>query len=260
MHQADHAAVSALLARAGCVASEDEATELITAAEGDGDRLAQFVRRRVSGEPTAWIVGEVQFCGLAVKVHPGVYVPRWQTEPLAERGAALLPEGGVAIDVCTGSGAVAVVLRARRPMARVVATDSDPRAVACARDNAIETYQGDLTSPVPGALEGTVDLLTGVVPYVPTSALQLLARDVLAFEPREALDGGPGGTRHLVRAAHEALRWLRPEGALLLELGGDQGDELWRHCEQLGFVGLSVLCDDDGDARAIEAHLPGRRP
>ena len=125
MQRHDHAVVSEMLARAGCVASDEEASELITAADGDGDRLAQFLQRRVSGEPTAWIVGQVQFCGLTVKVDPGVYVPRWQTEPLAERASALLSDKGVAIDVCTGSGAIAVVLRARHPSARVVATDTD---------------------------------------------------------------------------------------------------------------------------------------
>jgi release factor glutamine methyltransferase len=252
----NHSVVSEMLARAGCLASDEEATELINSAEGDGDRLAQFVRRRVSGEPTAWITGQVQFCGLAVKVHPGVYVPRWQTEPLARRAADLLPDAGVAIDVCTGSGAIAVVLRARRPAARVVATDTDPGAVACARANAVETYRGDLTDPIPRALEGKVDVLTGVVPYVPCEALHLLARDVLAFEPREALDGGPRGMRHLIRAAREAATWLRPGGALLLELGGDQGEELRRRCERLGFVEVSVLRDDDGEVRAIEAHRP----
>jgi release factor glutamine methyltransferase len=254
-----HAAVAATLARAGCVASGEEAAELIAAAGGDGDLLEQFVRRRVCGEPTAWIVGHVQFCGLTVKVHPRVYVPRWQTEPLAERAAALLPDGGVAIDVCTGSGAVAVVLRARRPAARVVATDTDSGAVACATDNGVETYRGDLTAGVPVALAGKVDVLTGVVPYVPREALRLLARDVLAYEPIEALDGGPRGTWHLIRAARQAAAWLRPGGALLLELGGDQGEELERRCDQLGFVEVSVLRDDDGDARAIEARRP-RRP
>ncbi len=243
-----------MLARAGCIACDEEAAELIAAADGDDDQLAQFVRRRIAGEPTAWIVGQVQFCGLTVKVGPGVYVPRWQTEPLAERASALLSDNGMAIDVCTGSGAIAVVLRARHPSARVVATDTDARAVQCARDNAVETYLGDLTAPVPVSLRGKVDVVTGVVPYVPRDSLRLLARDVLMFEPREALDGGERGTEILVRAAREARGWLRPGGALLLELGGDQGDEMARCCEQLGFVGVSLRTDEDGDLRAIEAH------
>jgi len=254
----EHTAVSAALASAGCVASDEEATELIEASCGDGEVLAQFVRRRVSGEPTAWIVGEVRFCGVSVKVSPGVYVPRWHTEPLVERAVELLPDEGIAIDVCTGSGAIPAVLRARRAAARVVATDSDPVAVACARANGVETYLGDLTAPVPGALAGHVDVLIGVVPYVPREALHLLARDVLAFEPRGALDGGPGGTRHLVRAAREAPRWLRPGGVLLLELGGSQGDEMVEVCGRLGYEAVSILADLDGDTRAVEAHLAAR--
>jgi release factor glutamine methyltransferase len=253
MAQLDHAAVSATLARAGCLASGEEATELIAAAAGDPEGLAAFVERRVAGEPTAWIVGHVRFCGRTVRVHPGVYVPRWQTEPLAERAAALLDADGVAVDVCTGSGAIAVVLRAHRPGARVIGTDADPVAVACARDNGIEAYLGDLMDPVPEELAGRVDIVTGVVPYVPTDELRLLARDVLAFEPLSALDGGPGGTRHLRRAAQGAARWLRPGGALLLELGGDQGDEIAGHCRRLGLVDVSIVRDDDGDVRAVEA-------
>jgi release factor glutamine methyltransferase len=198
-------------------------------------------------------VGQVRFCGLGVRVHPGVYVPRWQTEPLAERAVALLPEEGVAVDVCTGSGAIAVVLREHRPGARVLGTDTDPAAVACARDNGVEVYLGDLMDPVPEALAGRVDVVTGVVPYVPTDELRLLARDVLAFEPLSALDGGPGGMRHLVRAAQAASNWLRPGGALLLELGGDQGDELTRRCQRLGFGAVSLSRDDDGEVRSIEA-------
>lgn len=249
----DHAAVSATLARAGCLASEEEATELIAAAAGDPERLAAFVERRVAGEPTAWIVGRVRFCGRTVRVHPGVYVPRWQTEPLAERAAALLDDDGVAVDVCTGSGAIAVVLRAHRPGARLIGTDTDPAAIACARDNGVEAYLGDLMDPVPEELVGLVDVVTGVVPYVPTDELRLLARDVLAFEPLSALDGGPGGLRHLVRAAHSASNWLRPGGVLLLELGGDQGNELTRRCQRLGFGEVSLSRDDDGEVRSIEA-------
>jgi len=255
MAAGDHAAISATLSRAGCLASDEEATELIAAAAGDPDRLAAFVERRVSGEPTAWIVGRVRFCGLEVRVDPGVYVPRWQSEPLAERAATLLPEDGVAIDVGTGSGALAVVLRAHRPGARVIGTDTDPAAVACARANGVEAHLGDLLDPVPNALLDRVDVVTGVVPYVPTNQLHLLARDVLAFEPRAALDGGPDGMRHLARVAEAAPAWLRPGGALLLELGGDQGDELGRRCRQLGFVDISIVWDEDGDVRALVARL-----
>ena len=101
--------------RGGFVAADEEARELMDAAAGDPARLEELVLRRETGEPLAWITGFVAFCGLQIVVHPDVYVPRWHTELVAERAAARLPEDGVAIDLCTGSGAVAATLRARRP-------------------------------------------------------------------------------------------------------------------------------------------------
>src|SRR5579862_2703335 len=118
------------LRQAGCVAATQEAEVLVDAAGGDPDRLETLVVRRCSGEPLAWLVGSVQFCGETILVRPGVYVPRWQTEPLALEAAARLRPNGVAVDLCTGSGAVAAVLGRRRPSARVLATELDPVAAA----------------------------------------------------------------------------------------------------------------------------------
>jgi release factor glutamine methyltransferase len=240
-----------LLARNGFVAPDEEAAELTAAAGGDEARLEALVARRLTGEPLAWITGSAEFCGLVVRVDPGVYVPRWQTEPLALAAAGRLPEAGVAVDLCTGSGAVACVLRARRPGARVVASDVDPRAVACARTNGVEAYAGDLFDPLPLELRGRVDVVCGVVPYVPTPDLPLLQRDTFTFETPLAYDGGPDGTAILRRVVREAAVWLRPGGALLLELGGRQA-ELLRGA-LAGFDDLRELRDEDGDVRGIAA-------
>ncbi len=180
------------LAGAGCVAADEEAVELVASAP-DADSLEALVARRVAGEPLAWLTGTSRFCGTDVAVDPGVYVPRWQSETLAERAASLLPDRGTAVDLATGSGAIALVLSRRRPGARVVGTDVDPRAVACARRNGVTVLEGPLDDPLPDDLAGRVDVLCGVLPYVPTGALHLLPRDVLAYEPRRALDGGPDG-------------------------------------------------------------------
>jgi release factor glutamine methyltransferase len=94
-----------------------------------------------------------------------------------------------------------------------------------------------------------------VVPYVPTEELHLLPRDVLAHEPRRALDGGSGGTFVLVRAAGAADRWLRPGGSVLLELGGDQAADMTAILTDLGFTDLRVHTDADGQDRAIEGRL-----
>jgi release factor glutamine methyltransferase len=214
--------VADALAKAGVLAPEAEAAAICEAsAEGAGP-VDQLVARRVQGEPLAWITGFIRFCGVRIRIDPGVFVPRPHTEQLASRAAALLPDDGVAVDLCTGCGAVAVVLRAAHPEATVLATDLDPAAVACARANGVEALVGDLDEQLPKSLGGFVDVVTAVVPYVPSDELHLLPRDVLANEPARALDGGPRGTVVLTRVAHAAARWLRPSGTLLLEIGGDQ--------------------------------------
>ena len=100
-------------------------------------------------------------------------------------------------------------MAAARPRARVVATELDPTAARCARRNHVEVFEGSLDEPLPAVLERTVDVMTAVVPYVPTDALRLLPRDVQAFEPRLALDGGTDGTDLLAEVVRRAPRWLR---------------------------------------------------
>ena len=133
----------------------------------------------------------------------------------------------------------------------MVATDLDPRAAACARRNGVEVFEGYLDDPLPRELEGRVDVLSAVVPYVPADSLRLLPRDVRAFEPRLALDGGEDGTDLLIEVVRRTPRWLRPGGWLLLELGGDQAGPVGDLLREHGFGGLEVMTDEDGDTRAI---------
>lgn len=218
--------------------------------------LEELVRRRLTGEPLAWITGSAGFCGLELAIEPGVYVPRWHTERLAERAAELLPERGAAIDVCTGSGAVAAVLQARHPSARVVGTDLDPASVACARRNGVDAYAGDLFDPLPDELAGTTNVVVSVPPYVPTPELPLLQRDTFAFESPLAYDGGADGTDVLRRILAGSRRFLRPGGSVVLELGGRQPDVLEPELERLGYTGIRLITDEDGELRGLEAALP----
>jgi release factor glutamine methyltransferase len=253
----DLAQLTEQLSRAGFIAADDEASELTARAAGDVELLDAIVARRLTGEPLAWITGKVSFCDVEIRVDPGVYVPRWQTEPLARRAVDFLPATGVAIDLCTGSGAIARTLMVNRPGAQVVASDIDARAVACAAANGVEVYRGDLFDPLPRTLEGRVDVIVAVVPYVPTPELPLLQRDTFAFESTFSYDGGPDGTDILRRVLRESPRFLRRGGALLLELGGNQADALRDDLARLGYTGVSVLSDKDGDVRGIEATLAG---
>ena len=244
---------SARLAASGFLAPGDEAAELVAAAGDDGSRLEALVQRRLTGEPLAWITGATTFCGIRVLVDAGVYVPRPHTEPLAMRAVELLPEHGVAVDACTGSGAIAVVLSNRRPAAHVVATDIDQRCVDCARRNGVDAFKGDLLASLPRALEGEVDVLTAVVPYVPTAELPFLQRDTFTFESTLAYDGGRDGGRLLRRVVRSSACLVRPGGVLLLELGGRQSALISGALEAAGYDDVHELTDDDGDARGLEA-------
>ncbi|MGH9110313.1 MAG: N5-glutamine methyltransferase family protein [Acidimicrobiales bacterium] len=245
--------VAERLSRAGCVAPREEADELVAAAAGDAGILARLVERRTGGEPLAWITGTVRFAGHDVVVHPGVYVPRWQSEPLAVRGAELLPADGLAADLCTGSGAVAVVMARARPGARVLGTDLDPAACRCAAANGVEILAGHLADPIPAALVGRFDVVTAVPPYVPTGELAHLPRDVLAYEPVLALDGGPDGTDVLGPVLRAAAELLRPGGTCLVEVGGRQDVALGAELDGAGLELRHRLVDGDGDLRGIEA-------
>ena len=228
---------------------------LTEASAGDHDALDGMVRRRLAGEPVEWIVGWAPFCGLRVRVAPGVYVPRVQTELLARRAVELLPRHGVAVDVATGSGAIALVLQEAVVGARVIGTEIEPLAVACARSNGVEVVEGDLFGSLPGELRGDVDVVTANVPYVPTRKLGLLPRDVRDHEPRAALDGGADGLAHVRRVITGAPTWLRSGGHLLVEIGSDQAVEVAARFVASGYEAVHELADEDGLTRAIEGRL-----
>jgi release factor glutamine methyltransferase len=248
------------LAEGGCIAPSAEADALFSASSEGAGPIEELVARRLSGEPLAWITGSVRFCGIRLRVDPGVFVPRPHTQALARTAVSLLPAAGIAVDLCTGSGAVAAVLSSAHPRAAVVATDVDPGAVACARRNGVRALLGDLDEPLSPSLRGRVDVMTAVVPYVPTEELHLLPRDVFANEPRRALDGGPRGTTVLIRAAEAAARWLRTGGSVLLELGGEQAGEVATTLADLDLSEIRVHRDADGQDRAIEARRPAPQP
>jgi release factor glutamine methyltransferase len=236
------------LAVAGCLAAAAEAEELVVAAP-DAATLERWVTRREAGEPLAWVTGMTEFCGQAVLVEPGVYVPRPQSEGLARRAAGLAGRGRAA-DLCTGSGAVAAHLA--RGGCPVVGVDVDERAVRCARRNGVPAVRGDLGAPL---RRRSFTVVTAVAPYVPTGALGLLARDVRDYEPPLALDGGEDGLRVLRRVVEEAAQLLVPGGWLLVELGGDEDRQLASELASAGFEAVRTWCDEEGELRGLRARV-----
>lgn len=252
LHPAPQAIVERLVA-AGCVAAHEEAAELIRAAP-DGDTVEAWILRRERGEPLAWIIGTTTFCGHTIHVGEGVYVPRYQSEELARRAAAVLPRDGAAVDLCTGAGAIAVHLRKEVPTATVIGVEIDMRAAVSARRNGVEVVVADLDEPLRPKM---FDVVTAVAPYVPTPGLRLLPADVQRYEPRLALDGGNDGLELINRVVAGAARVLRAGGWLLTEVGGDQDQALGPVLAGHGFRPPTSWFDEEGDLRGLAAQLQG---
>ena len=217
------------LRAAGCVFAEDEADLLLSAGLGP-DELTDAVQRRVDGFPLEHILGWAEFCGLRIRIEPGVFVPRRRTELLVHEAAALLnvatPEPvpsthPVVVDLCCGSGAVGTALAELVPGIEVHASDVDPAAVRCARLNVLPlggaVHEGDLYSPLPPRLRGNVDVLAVNAPYVPTASIGSMPYEARVHEPLVSLDGGQDGLDIQRRVIAEAPAWLRPGGHLLIE-------------------------------------------
>ncbi len=220
-------ALVAALAECGCVAPEAEAT-LLRAVTTDPRDLADLVTRRARGVAVEVLVGYADFCGLRVVVRPGVFVPRPRTELLARVATthAAAVDRPVVADVCCGTGAIASVVASRVRGALVIASDLEPTAVACARENAaaygFDVVAGGLCDGLPGELRGNITVLVANVPHVPSDELAMMPRDRRAHEPRIAHDGGPDGLDVLRRLADQARSWLAPSGVLLVELAERQ--------------------------------------
>ncbi|MBO9522876.1 MAG: putative protein N(5)-glutamine methyltransferase [Nocardioidaceae bacterium] len=236
------------LRASGCVFAEEEAA-LILEAGGDVDDL---VARRAAGEPLEWVLGWAEFGPLRVSVRPGVFVPRRRTELLAAAAIARLGPASVAVDLCCGSGAIAAAIVAEVPFAEVYATDIDPVAVACARENlpTATVLCGDLLDPLPSSVRGRVDVLVANTPYVPSAEVANLPADFRDHEPRHTLDGGPDGLTLLRRIAEQAPSWMRPGGALLIEVGASQREAALEAYEDAG-LSASYAEDEDGTTVVI---------
>jgi release factor glutamine methyltransferase len=247
-----------VLRAAGCVFAEDEARLLVDTSPTPDD-LAALVERRVAGEPLEHVLGWAEFCGRRVAVGPGVFVPRRRTELLVHLATALLRPGGVVVELCCGTAAVATALAASVPGLAVHAADVDPAAVRCARRNLDpfggRVYEGDLDDPLPDELRGRVDVVVANAPYVPSAAIALMPPEARDHEPAVALDGGVDGLDVQRRVAAAGPRWLAPGGSLLVETSVRQAPLTVAAVSAAGLT-PRVERDDDRDGTAVVGVRP----
>ncbi len=219
-----------------------------------------LLARRAAREPLQYIVGAQGFYGLELAADPRALIPRPETETLCELALAFLAEkeSPRVLDVCTGTGALALAIKREHPSADVTATDISADALALARENARRVgaearfLPGDLLAPVAGE---RFDLIVSNPPYIESAACAALQPEVL-YEPRLALDGGPDGLAFYRRLAAGCADHLSPGGALMLEIGDTQAASVSalleaRHCYQ----NITIHRDLCGRERVIGARM-----
>ena len=196
----------------------------------DNEELRLAVEKRLAHYPLQYILGYWDFCHETYRVTKDTLIPRQDTEKLVELAVKLLPEGARFIDLCTGSGCVAISTLAARPDCRGVAVDIFDATLEIARENAESNGVGDrvgftkadVLSPDFMAELGDFDCILSNPPYIETEQLSLLDEE-LSFEPEAALDGGEDGMKFYRVILGEYGRYLRDGGIMLLEIGHDQG-------------------------------------
>ena len=221
--------------------------------------LAEQVRQRAAGVPLAYVLGEAEFCGLALHVTPDVLVPRPETELLVDWAlqCAVGAPAPTAVDLGTGSGAVALALKQRCPAVAVTATDASTAALALARRNgarhalSIDWLHGDWWAPLAGRHFG---LAVSNPPYVAGHDPHLAA---LSHEPRLALTPGADGLAALRRVVAGAAAHLLPGAWLLLEHGHDQALAVQGLLVAHGFKPAQTRCDLAGLPRCTGAARQG---
>jgi release factor glutamine methyltransferase len=231
--------------------------------------LESLLARRLAGEPLAHITGRQHFMGLEMLAGPEALVPRKETELLANaalrlaRGLTAAESPITVLDVCTGSGNLALTLAHNLPGARVFAADISESAIALARRNAshlglqdrVEFRTGDLLQPfaTPEFL-GQVHLLVCNPPYITSTRVGQMPAEISQREPRLAFDGGPFGISIVGRLLTEAPRWLRPGGWLAFEVGLGQGELLLKRMKSSGsFREIEPVPDSSGAVRGLVA-------
>jgi release factor glutamine methyltransferase len=222
----------------------------------------ELAARRARGEPLQYVTQAAGFRRLQLAVGPGVFIPRPETELVAERAMVRLSQGGMVVDAGTGSGAIAFAIADERPDAIVFATERSRPALSWARSNqdrlgiAVKLIMCDLLSGLPRALAGSFDVVVSNPPYIDSSESWEVDREVLEHEPHEALFADEHGLGVIAKLAKEAQTWLKPGGWLVLEIGNRQADSARALLAAEGYECLCILQDLSGNDRIAE----GRRP
>jgi len=239
-------------------------------------KISRLVKRRAAGEPLQYIIGHVDFLGLEIRVGKGVLIPRPETELLVEEAIKTVKSKALSVkssekrqpavsrqplailDLCTGSGCIALALAKEFPAAQVYATDVSAKALAYAKQNAkanmienVAFLKGSLFAPLKKNM--TFDLITANPPYIMTADIAGLQREVSKWEPLSALDGGEDGLDFYRIILASASGYLKEDGCILFELGFGQAEAVADIARKTGVEHVSVTKDFAGIDRVLKA-------
>lgn len=227
----------------------------------DREAVGRLIGRLQRGEPIQYIEGQVEFAGLSLEVSPGVLIPRPETEELAMLlGREALPAGGRLLDICTGSGCLAISLAHQHRARRVEGCDISPVALELAARNArrnqvvVELFAADVLSAAFRLEPSRYALIVSNPPYVPLAELARTHVNVASWEPREAIfvpDAAP--LQFYEAIAHAAREALCPGGELFFEIYPPCAEALRSLLGGLGFTGVAVMSDFSGRPRYVRA-------
>lgn len=226
----------------------------------DNDELVEAVTKRCSRYPLQYILGYWDFCNETYRVTEHTLIPRQDTEKLVELAVKLMPDGARFIDLCTGSGCVAISTLAARPDTRAVAVDLYESTLNVAGENAETNNVGDRLGLMladvlkPSFMEdlGTFDCILSNPPYIETEKIKLLDEE-LAFEPNAALDGGADGLDFYRVIIGQYGKYLNDDGIIIFEIGYDQAAALREIAKEHGWE-CEIFKDYDDNDRVAYLH------
>lgn len=243
----------------------------------DSAKVRRLIQRRAKGEPVQYIIGHIEFLGLTIYVGKGVLIPRPETELLVQEVIRTVQsskfkvqklETGIEqetsnreqfsfLDLCTGTGCIALSLAREFPAADVLGTDTSKEALVFAKKNAgtnnitnVTFLHGSLFEPVRGR---TFHVITANPPYIRKDELGTLQREIRDWEPAAALNGGPDGMVFYRQILSSAMEYLKPDGFIFLELGYDQADAVQKLAQGQRFTDIAIIKDYAGIGRMLKA-------
>ncbi len=230
----------------------DDKSNLVRPAEAK--KIDEIVKKRLTGRPLWYILGDAEFYGCKIKVDERVLIPRPETEILCEHAIKTVEEGDKVLDLCTGSGCIAIAIakNCASKHIQVTASDVSDAAIMLAKENAnynsanITFIQSDLFNKI----HGRFNLIVCNPPYIKTSEIATLQREVRDYEPRIALDGGDDGLDFYRRLAKELPRYIAKNGMLMLEVGEGQAAEVLKLFEKREYA--MVVKDYQGVDRILK--------